>query len=177
MAYNVSNARKVLSALKAAGAPATALPYLMSQVAHETGTFNSRVLTENNNASGIMYINNPAKQKNARRGLAFPKKEGKYYYANFNTLKDWAVDYLRIIGGTVLKASSLSDYAERLKKRGYYTDSTTNYARGLNSHYSALKRSGILKAGSDHSPKNNNKKFALIFVASVAAGYLYSKFS
>lgn len=142
--YNLSNARKIIAALIAAGASPSILPFLICQVAHETGDFDSRVLRQNNNASGILFINKPLKQKNAVRGLAYPSREGRYWYANFKTLKDWAVDYLRIIGRIPQTASSLTDYANKLKARGYYTDSAENYSRALESHRKKLIKAGLL---------------------------------
>lgn len=147
MAYNTANAKQVLAALMAAGASPTVVPFLLAQVAHETGNFDSRVFRENNNASGIMFINNPTKQKNATRGLMFPKNEiGKtpIYYAKFASLKDWATDYLRIIGKAPQTASNLTQYATLLKNRGYYTAPLDLYAKALNVHYNNLKKAGLL---------------------------------
>lgn len=143
MAYNLNNAKRVLNALINAGANPVIIPFLMAQIAHETGDFDSKVFRENNNASGIMFINK-SKQKNATKGNAFPSKEGNHFYANFATLKDWAVDYLRIIGNTPQKATSLNDYAQKLKNNGYYTDTVSNYANALNAHFKALNKAGIL---------------------------------
>jgi hypothetical protein len=158
MAYNIENAKKVTQALAAAGAPVTILPFLLAQVAHETGNFDSRVFRDNNNASGIMFINNPTRQKNATRGRLFPANEQprdaakpRLHYANFATLKDWAVDYLRIIGKTPQTAQNLTQYATLLKNRGYYTAPLASYARALNVHYTNLKKAGLfnnLAAGS-----------------------------
>jgi hypothetical protein len=148
MAYNTANAQRVLQALSAAGASPTVIPFLMAQVAHETGNFDSRVFRENNNASGIMFINKP-NQKNATRGRAFPRNEWPapnrpLYYAHFLTLKDWAVDFLRIVGKTPQTATNLTQYATLLKNRGYYTAPLSAYAAALNSHYNKLKKAGLL---------------------------------
>ncbi len=158
MAYNLSNAKLVLNALIAAGAPSQVLPFLLAQVAHETGNFNSKVFTANNNASGIMFINKPLKQKNASKGLPYPKKEGKYFYANFATLKDWAVDYLRIIGKLPMQAISLPDYAAKLRARGYYTDTVQNYSNGLKTHFNGLVKSGIIKVDPNALPTEKKKE-------------------
>lgn len=149
MKYNVTNARRVLSALAAAGAPTAAIPFLMAQVAHETGDFDSRVFRDNNNASGIMFINKPARQLNAIRGRVFPKNEWPapnkpLYYANFATLTDWARDYLRIVGKVVLSSKTPDQYAQALKKRGYYTAPLAVYAAALRVHLQRLQKLGIL---------------------------------
>jgi len=144
MAYNIANAKLILTALIDAGAKPVVIPFLMSQIAHETGNFASRVFKSNNNASGIMFINKPLKQKNATRGLPYPKREGKYFYANFASLKDWAVDYLRIIGKLPMQAISLPDYAAKLRARGYYTDTVQNYTKGLKIHFNNLIKSELI---------------------------------
>jgi hypothetical protein len=169
--YNIENAKKVLKALIDAGAKTSVLPFLMAQVAHETGDFDSNVFRDNNNASGIMFINKPTKQKNAKRGRAFPKNEGNYFYAHFNTLKDWAVDYLRIIGNLPLQATSLNDYAQRLKARKYYTASTSLYAKALNAHFEKLKNINLISNTSNVS----NSLLSIFVVALLGAGvYLFT---
>lgn len=174
MAYNIPNAQKVMQALAAAGAAPTIMPFLMAQVAHETGTFNSRVLVENNNASGIMFINNPTRQRNATRGRAFPRNEWPapnkpLYYANFATLKDWAVDYLRIVGKTPQTAKNLTQYATLLKNRGYYTAPLAAYAKALEVHYNKLKKAGLLS----NIAASSAKVFPII-IGVIVAAYILS---
>ena len=140
--YNIENAKKVAKALLNAGASVTSLPFLMAQVAHETGDFNSRVFNSDNNASGIIYIAKPTKQKNATRGTARSSSEGGNY-AKFFTLEDWARDYLRIIGTSIKKAKNIEEYAKNLKDRGYYTDTLENYTNALKGHISQLMQLGL----------------------------------
>lgn len=168
MAVNIENAKKIYKALKSAGANDRLIPILMSQVAHETGGFNSKVLQSDNNASGIMFINNP-KQKNAVKGRAFPKNESKTaHYAKFNTLKDWAVDFLRIIGKTPQTATSLTDYAQKLKARKYYTADTSLYAKALISWDKQLKKLDLFK---------DNDNLKIILPVSIILGiFAYSLF-
>lgn len=166
--YNISNAKKVIAALIAAGASPTVLPFLICQVAHETGDFDSRVFRQNNNASGIMWINKPLKQKNAKKGLAYPSREGRYFYAHFATLKDWAIDYLRVIGRTPQSAKNLTDYANKLRARGYYTDTSTNYARALESH-----RKKLIKAGLLSKPQTGGSAGIIAVIAVIAVGLLF----
>jgi IS1 family transposase len=155
MSINIENGKKIYKALKSAGANNTLMPILMAQVAHETGGFNSKVLQSDNNASGIMFINEP-KQKNATRGKSFPIKESKTaHYARFNTLKDWAIDFLRIIGKTPKTATSLTDYAQKLKARRYYTADTTLYAKALISWDKQLKKLDL------YTTESNNLKLIL----------------
>ena len=170
--YNKTNAAKILQALKDAGASPKIIPFLMAQVAHETGNFQSRVFVQNNNASGIMFINNPSRQKGATRGLLFPTKEqpknGKtIYYANFATLKDWAIDYLRIVGKLPQQATNLTDYAIKLKQRGYYTADTIAYARALHLHFKKLQDTGILSRIA-----SNTANIIPLFFGALIAAYL-----
>jgi hypothetical protein len=142
MKYNVTNAKKVLQALITAGAKPAVIPFLMAQVAHETGDFDSNVFNSDNNASGIIYIGKPSKQINATRGTRRKASEGGNY-AKFATLTDWARDYLRIIGTAPAKASNVTEYAKLLKARGYYTDTVENYTSALVGHIKELTSQGL----------------------------------
>lgn len=151
--YNIENAKKILIALAQAGANPTILPLLMSQVAHETGDFDSTQFKINNNASGITYTTS-GRQKNATKGNPLPineqplvngKRVIKYYYAKFPTLKDWAVDYMRIVGTNVLKATDVVDYAKRLKAQNYYKATVQTYTNGLKFHLNELTKLGLTK--------------------------------
>lgn len=136
------------SALLDAGLPSGKMKLSLAQVMLETGMFgsSSHIDTELNNYSGIMWINKPAVQKNASKGIPFPKREGNYFYARFQTPKDWAVDYLRILNrapGYPLSAASPADFAARLKKNGYYTSSEAAYAKNLAYYNNLLTSLGI----------------------------------
>lgn len=170
--YNLKNAKLILKALQDAGASPAIIPFLMAQVAHETGNFESRVFVQNNNASGIMFINNPSRQKGATRGLPFPRREqpkdGRtIYYANFATLKDWATDYLRIIGQTPQRAKNLTEFAVLLKRNNYYTAPVETYARALHLHSKKIQTSGIL---SDMAAGSAN--FPLLLIGAIVAAYI-----
>lgn len=159
--YNFENGKKIVAALLQAGAKQSALPYMLAQIAHETSGFNSRVFKSDNNASGIMFINKPLKQKNATRGGEYPKKESKiYHYAHFATLKDWAIDYLRIIGNLASSSKTLLDFATALRNRKYYTDTIPRYANGLKFHIKNI--TSLLNDPMPSIENNNNKNTALI---------------
>lgn len=168
MKVNKINANKITKALIQAGAPIKSLPYILAQVSHETAGFNSKILITDNNASGIIYINKPTKQKNASKGSPFPKKEGQYNYARFATLKDWAKDYLRIIGTAAASAKSLPQFAQSLKNKGFYTDSVQNYSNGLKYNAAALTKAGIFKTA-----KNNG----LYIAAALIGAYVLYRLS
>lgn len=151
MKYNVDNARKIARALINQGANPLTLPFLMAQVAHETGDFDSPVFRADNNASGIIYIGKPTKQKNAQKGTARPVSEGGNY-ARFATLDDWARDYLRIIGSAARKAKTLPEYAKALKDQGYYRQSLKLYTDAINRHLQALVKVGLTNPPAPDTP-------------------------
>lgn len=168
MAYNVDNAKKVLNALAMAGANPTVIPFLMSQVAHETGNFDSNLFRTHNNASGITFTTS-GRQKNATRGNPLPlneqpivngKRVTRYYYARFNSLKDWAIDYLRIVGNTVLNSKDIVEYARKLRERKYYTATLQSYTKALQSHLTRLEKLGLTKFVNsfDQSTMDEKKK-------------------
>jgi hypothetical protein len=110
-----------------------------------------------------MCIKKPLKHKHASKGLAYPSREGRYFYANFATLKDWAIDYLRVIGRTPQSAKSLTDYANKLRARGYYTDTASNYAKALESHRKQLIKAGLLSKPQTASAGTGGLIAAVIF--------------
>ena len=131
------------AAIQSAGFPADKVLFALSQTMFETKMFSSSsgVASQNNNFSGIMFINNPAKQLNATRGLPYPSNEGNYNYANFDTPRDWAIDFLRILKkspGFPIQQTSIDTWAAALKVNGYYTSSEANYAAGMQRYYDEL---------------------------------------
>jgi hypothetical protein len=113
--------------------PANILPYIVAQVAHETADFKSKLLYDHNNASGIVFANKPALQKNATKGRVLPE-DSRYNYAKFATLKDWAVDYIRIINrgkNKPLAAPTVEEYVNRLKANGFFTATLESYLTGV----------------------------------------------
>jgi len=133
-AYTQQQFKKILAAAKV---PAHLIPIIIAQVQHETNNFRDKKIFDHNNASGIIWLNKPAVQKNASKGRVLPETKNSskpYYYAKFASLKDWLTDYLRILNRAPnypLKATSLTDYVTRLKSNGYFTDSAQNYLKGL----------------------------------------------
>lgn len=114
--------------------------YSIAQIALETNDLNSHLIKDDNNLSGIMFINKPGIQKNAVRGSKRPASEGGNY-ARYNTVKDWAVDYIRILKsgpGQPYAATSLSDFANRLAANGYWDVKRVpipRYLAGLTRYY------------------------------------------
>lgn len=126
----VARATQAITALMQAGMKDTFVPLAVAQIAHETAGFKSKVAMSCNNLSGIKYINKPYQKATSCTG----SPEGNNYakYANYT---DWAKDYIRIlnIGSRPIDATSVTDFANRLKANAYYTDSVANYTAGLNS--------------------------------------------
>jgi uncharacterized FlgJ-related protein len=136
MGYNLPNLKKVAAALINAGARGKEFIFLLSQAAHETGDFDSRIFNTHNNASGITWANKPY-QLNATKGSPLPEDK-RYFYAKFKSLDDWAKDYIRILGTSAKSSATLSEFAQKLKTRKYYTDTVANYAKALKYHYNEL---------------------------------------
>lgn len=130
---------------KKAGLNSLQVKLLLSQILHETGNFSPRsnVARLNNNYSGIMFINKPY-QKNAVKGSKYPAKEGNYYYAKFNTVQDWANDFIRVLSmrNKPIAAPGLNEYVFRLARNGYFVPNTgkayDNYQKGLKKYYDLL---------------------------------------
>lgn len=120
--------------------------FALAQLLHETGNkFNTGIARADNNFTGIKWINKP--YQNATRGSLAPASERVKplsapinYYAHFANTAAWAKDYARILnsGSKPLQANNIADFAARLKRNKYYTDSVSNYAKGLNFWYNRL---------------------------------------
>ncbi|HLX52613.1 MAG TPA: hypothetical protein VKR58_01640 [Aquella sp.] len=123
------------------GFPRATVNLFVAQAAFECGNrhFNSQVARQDNNLTGINFINKPY-QKNDTRGLAKPKSEGKAYYAHFLSIRDWAIDYKRILsfGSFPIDAKSPNDLAERLKENSYFASGETAYSNGVSIQYRAI---------------------------------------
>ena len=117
------------------------IPILVSQVAHETGQFKSKGLLTRNNASGIIWANSP-KQLNASKSDQLPEDD-RYYYAKFDTLQDWANDYIRILskGGeqAPIKQTNVTDFVAALKKNKYFSADQSIYEKAVQRFYNLYK--------------------------------------
>jgi hypothetical protein len=142
---NQDNLKKVSAALSNAGLSGNTLVLALAQVAHETAGFNNAKITTHNNASGIVFANNPKKQPNASRGNKLPEAP-KYNYAKFDSLNDWAKDYIRIVGNNLKKSADSSQYALRLADQKYYEvsprypNAIKNYSAGLANWFDKLQK-------------------------------------
>lgn len=138
---NLSN--RIASIFLRVGFPLNSIKFAIAQALHETGNkIEQPQETAGNNWSGITWINNSALQKNAVKGNIKPKKDWSNpnkpeYYAAFNSVDDWAIDFKRLISrnngkqGRPIDATNVVDYVKRLKANAYFGDSEKNYLKAL----------------------------------------------
>lgn len=166
--------QQIYNAALSKGFTPTSAKLVVAQARHETGNYTSNVYYLNNNLFGMKYVKQPL----ATQGSPSPKKEGDFY-AKYNSVGDSVKDlidrnYTLTKGGItpeqLKNATDSLDFATKLKARGYYTASTSEYANGLKS---ALTRINIL----EFVQKNKGKIFILgigLVLISVSY-YLYNK--
>lgn len=120
----------VQQALRNAGFPMNAEQFAMVMAYGETAGFTSNVFKQDNNASGIKWLNKPYQV--ATRGLPAPKSEGGYY-AHFSNLQAWANDLKRILsfGAKPIQATTLPDFVHRLKQNHYFGTTEAAYLKML----------------------------------------------
>ena len=161
--YGNDKANKLLriyDALKLLKLPQDTIRLALSQVMHETGVFaGSQRASGVNNFSGITFSGSAEQLKSGayKSNISLPNAElpkdakGKVieskriFYAGFPTVTNWANEYIRILskGSKPIQAINTVDFANRLKKNGYYTDLVSNYVNGLNFFYNFLTKTGI----------------------------------
>jgi uncharacterized FlgJ-related protein len=126
----------------------TAAKFVVAQARFESADYTSNVFKANNNTSGMKYIG----QSLATRGTLAPKNERSAtcqaggacrdsdHYAKFRSIQDSANDkivrlYSITKGGVtpsqLKSAKTPEEFANLLKRRGYYGDSESVYANGL----------------------------------------------
>jgi uncharacterized FlgJ-related protein len=154
---------------------------VVAQARFESADYTSNVFKNNLNTSGMKYIGQPL----ATRGTPAPKNEQRCnggcdsdYYAKFKSVADSANDKIarlynitmRGVSPEQLKNSKTpEEFANLLKKRGYYGGPENQYANGLKAK---LLRVEIIEFVS------KNKKSILLGVGLVTialAYYLYKK--
>jgi flagellum-specific peptidoglycan hydrolase FlgJ len=133
--------------LQNAGLSGVQLKLALCQVMYETGAFSSESVAANtdNNLSGIVWINNPSIQVNATQGG--PADTPGYYWADYATINDWAIDYVRIVNDgpyyPLTNATDTSSFAALLQENGYYTGSETDYAAGMLHYWNIFTDIGL----------------------------------
>lgn len=129
---NEKQFKEVAYSLLMAGVKSTQLPFVLAQIALETGWLTSRVKSTDNNLSGIKWINKPTIQKNASKGSLSPEGD---YYAKFKTVKDWAIDMVRVLsrGANALDETTATDFVDDLITNKYFTGSKADYIKAVDS--------------------------------------------
>ncbi|PWM76693.1 MAG: hypothetical protein DBY32_11245 [Phascolarctobacterium sp.] len=100
--------------------------FIFAQMYHETGGFSSPLAREYHNYGGITQT--------APNDLAQP--DGSLYYRKFTSDEDYVnymADYYNAYAPDgIFEATNTTEYANALKRGGYYGDTVENYAEGLN---------------------------------------------
>lgn len=118
----------------ALGVKSSVIPFMVAQTAFETGNFKSKLFKDHNNATGIVFTGK-TNQKNATKGRPLPE-DGRYFYAKFNTLEDWAKDYVRILSmkSKPIEATNVDDFVVRLKANKYFSAPIEEYSKGVKTY-------------------------------------------
>ena len=104
---------------------------IVAQSIHETGHFKSSLFLNYNNPWGMMH---PAKRDTTSIG-ANPKG-----FAMYNNLEDAVKDYVLYLNALDYKKnySNVREFVSELKRKGYFTDSLTNYMSSVYSIHNKL---------------------------------------
>jgi uncharacterized FlgJ-related protein len=166
--------QQIYDAAVSRGFNPTSAKLIVAQARHETGNYTSNIFKLNNNLFGMKFVKQPL----ATQGSASPRSEGDFY-ARYKSVGDSVKDlidrnYTITRGGItpeqLKNATDSLDFATKLKARGYYGDTISNYANGLKS---ALTRINIV----EFVQKNKGKILILgigLLLVSVSF-YLYNK--
>lgn len=123
-AGNVQRLQNLLNALGAAGLTSEQIRYMLSQALVETGLF-----TSNPNYNATDNDNNFAGISSGGNLKA---------YSNINAfVSDW-INVLSQSPNYPIQATSITDFNNRLKANGYYTDDINTYGNNLTLYYNLL---------------------------------------
>lgn len=118
-----------------AGIPEDLAHLILAQAKHETANFTSKVFKKNKNAFGYKYVKG-AKWQMLQSGRTSPEGNQYAQYINLesSTLEITSWIYRRLKEKKFPDLETIKtpeQYAISLRKTNYYTDSITNYTRGL----------------------------------------------
>jgi hypothetical protein len=128
--------------------------YAISVMLLESNWMTSNLANVDNNYSGIKFVS--AELQRATPGIMSP--EGNRY-AHYNTFKDWARDFLRVLSlnrggmGRPIDARNAAEFIDRMRANGYFTAS--NYHTAFNA---ALRK--VSEAASFTANQNQQWKAA-----------------
>lgn len=98
---------------------------VLSQFAHETGNFQSKIFKENHNVCGMKFVG----QKNAKG-----TKNGHADYENiYNSITDFQIYYT--INRYAKIYNTVGAYVKELKDKGYFQAKPEEYERGMKHFY------------------------------------------
>lgn len=158
----------------------TAALLVVAQARFESADYTSGVFRANLNTSGMKYVGQPL----ASRGTPAPSSEQRCgggcdsdYYARFRSVEDSAKDKIvrnysitmkGVTPDQLKNAKSADEFAELLKKRGYYESPESQYAAGLRAK---LLRIQVVEFVS----KNKNTLLIGIVLVGIGAYLFYLK--
>ena len=129
-------AGQVWNALKGVGLDGDLLQWAFIQLYMESAGFSNGPASKDNNPGNIIWF------KGQRRGVYMPGN--KTYATHFNTLADFARVYNQLLNkapGRPIAATSLADFAHRLKLNNYYgAESESSYLGKLEATAARLGR-------------------------------------
>lgn len=163
----------------AEGFPPSTAKLIVAQARLESSDYTSNVFKNNNNLFGMKFVG----QKGVSRGTLAPQSErtcngncNSDYYAKYNSPSDSVGDLVgRLYKITrngigfdqLANAKDSTDFATKLKQRGYYGATATQYAKGLNAKLMKINIIELVK---------ENKNTVLIGAIALGLGlYLYLK--
>jgi flagellum-specific peptidoglycan hydrolase FlgJ len=162
--------------------PATS-KLIVAQARLESANYSSNVFKQNNNLFGMKYVGQPL----ATKGTPAPQSERSStdkitnYYAKYNTPEDSVRDvverlYSKTIGGVtqmqLQNAMTPEDFAEYLKKRGYFGVSASQYAKGLKSRLLSVRINEIVSDIKNTAMNNKDIIEVAIVMVILASAYL-----
>lgn len=105
--------------------------WIEAMARHESGNYTSRLAKESNNIFGMGF---PYSRTASNDGMTEYKIEGQYM-SNYKNI-DQAIQDLLLwfdYNNFPTNLSSVDEFSDKLREKGYYTDSVSNYTNSLKS--------------------------------------------
>lgn len=112
------------------------MTYIAAMAQHETGNYTSDVYKNDHNLFGMKWTNG-ARGQVATKGSASGEAD---FYAHYSDDSESIKDLLKWFSYTNFPTTvaDANQYASELSKRGYFTDTLTNYATAISKWLSKL---------------------------------------
>jgi flagellum-specific peptidoglycan hydrolase FlgJ len=181
----------------AEGFSPTSAKLIVAQARLESSNYTSNVFNNNNNMYGMKFVGQPLATKGT---LAPPSERSKSclqggecknsdYYAKYKSPSDSAKDTIQRlykktrngIGFNELKdVKDATEFANKLKQRGYFGATASSYALGLNARLLLISISEVYDKGVELYQENKKKiNYALlgvgILLVTIGAYYFYKR--